>query len=111
MKKLIALLMALVMSVSLVACGSGPDKQPAIDAFNQASTAFDAFAAVINEDPEAYEKELIDVIIEMANVMIEHKELLESDEEITEEALAEMIVWYGEVEAWVDSAKTELGIE
>ena len=34
MKKLTALIMAVALSLSLVACGGGPDKQPAIDAMN-----------------------------------------------------------------------------
>ena len=34
MKRVIALLLALVLSLSLVACG-GPDAQPAIDAYNK----------------------------------------------------------------------------
>ena len=35
MKKFVALILAIVLCLSLVACG-GPDKQPAIDAFNAA---------------------------------------------------------------------------
>ena len=110
MKKLIALVLALVLSLSLVACG-GPDKQPAIDAFNKASTAFDQVATVINAEPDAYAEEVIDTMIEMATVLQEHKALLEGNEEISEESLNEMIVWYSEVEAWVADVKAELGME
>ena len=110
MKKLIALLMALVLSLSLVACG-GPDKQPAIDAFNKASTAFDGVAAIINADIEAYDPEVIETMTEMANVLTQHKELLESDQELTQEKLDEMIAWYADVEEWVDSIKADLGIQ
>ena len=110
MKKLIALVLALVLSISLVACG-GADKQPAIDAFNKASTAFDQVAAVINAEPDAYAEEVIDTMIEMATVMQEHKALLEGNDEISEESLNEMIAWYGEVEAWVADIKAELGME
>ena len=46
----------------------------------------------------------------MADVLIQHKELLESGDEIEQEKLDEMIAWYGDVEAWVADVKAELGI-
>lgn len=110
MKKMIAFVLALVLSLSLVACG-GPDKQPAIDAFNKASTSFDAVAAVINEDPSAYAEEVINTMVEMANLLKEHKAVLESSDPIAQETLDEMIAWYGDVEAWVADVKAELGME
>ena len=109
MKKITSLFLALIMCMSLVACG-GPDKQPAIDAFNKSSNAFNEVAAVINENPDAYDQEVIDAMVEMANVLNQHKELLESDTEIDEEQLNEMIAWYGTVDEWVAAAKEELGI-
>lgn len=109
MKKITSLLLALIMCMSLVACG-GPDRQPAMDAFNKTSNAFNEVAAVINENPDAYDQEVIDAMVEMANVLNQHKELLESDTEIDEEQLNEMIAWYGTVDEWVAAAKEELGI-
>ena len=109
MKKITSLLLAFIMCMSLVACG-GPDKQPAIDAFNKASDAYDEVATIINENPDAYDQEAIDTLNEMADVLIQHKELLESGDEIEQEKLDEMIAWYGDVEAWVADVKAELGI-
>ena len=109
MKKITSLLLAFIMCMSLVACG-GPDKQPAIDAFNKASDAYDEVATIINENPDAYDQEVIDTLNEMADVLIQHKELLESGDEIEQEKLDEMIAWYGDVEAWVADVKAELGI-
>lgn len=106
MKKLFTLFLALVMCFSLVACG-GPDKQPAIDAFNSANTAFTEIANAINADIEAYPEEIVDVMIEMANLMGEYKGLLEGDQEFTEEQLNEMIAWFESVEEWVAQAKAE----
>ena len=111
MKKLVAFLLALVMCAALVACGGGVDKQPAIDAFNEASTAFDAVGSQINADPDAYDDEVFEVMNEMADVLIMHKELLESDEEISQEQMDEMIAWYGEVLDWVDTVKADLELE
>ena len=49
-------------------------------------------------------------MIEMADVLQRHKELLEGDTEIEEDKLNEMIEWYGTVEEWVSDVKAELGI-
>ena len=109
MKKFAALFIILVICLSLVACG-GPDVQPAIDAFNQASNAFDEIAVTINADPNAYDPEVIDVMIEMAETLAQHKTMLESDQDFTQEDLDEMIAWYGEVVNWAAEVKAELGI-
>ena len=67
MKKITSLLLTLIMCMSLVACG-GPDRQPAMDAFNKTSNAFNEVATAINENPDAYDQEVIETMIEMANV-------------------------------------------
>jgi len=110
MKKLITIVLAAVMCLALVACG-GPDRQPAIDAFNKAKDAFNEVATVINADIESYDEEVIDTMIEMSEVLEQHKALLEGEDELTQEKLDEMIAWYGEVEEWVDAVKADLGIE
>ena len=91
MKKLMVLIMTMMMGMSLVACG-GADKQPAIDAFNKTSTSFNEVANIINENPQAYE----------------HKQILESDDDVEEEKLQEMIDWYGTVDEWVAQVKEEI---
>ena len=110
MKKLIALLLAFVMCLSLAACG-GPDKQPAIDAFNAANTAFNEVANVMNENPDDFDQEIFDGMNSIATALAEYKELLESDEEITEEMLDEMIAWFASVEEVIAETKAEYGIE
>lgn len=109
MKKIISCLVVLTMCISLAACG-GTDKQAAIDAFNKASTSFNEVANVINANPDAYDQDVIDTMVEMADVLQQHKELLEGDTEIEEDKLNEMIEWYGTVEEWVSDVKAELGI-
>ena len=94
MKKLLALFTALVMCLSIVACGV--DKQPAIDAFNSANTAFTEIANAVNADPDSFDEELIDVMIEMSGLL----------SELTEEDIAAMVEWFATVEAWVDEVKT-----
>ena len=110
MKKFVALILAIVLCLSLVACG-GPDKQPAIDAFNAANTAFNEVANVMNANPDDFDQEIFDGMNSVAEVLAEHKALLESNEELTEEALEEMIAWYASVEALMAEIKAEYGIQ
>ena len=107
MKKFIALVLTVIMCLSLVACG-GPDRQPAIDAFNKAKDAFNEVAVMINADIESYADEVVDTMSEMAGVLEQHKELLEGEGELTQETLDEMIAWYADVEEWVADVKAEL---
>jgi len=108
MKKLISLLLALAMCLSLAACGGGPDKQPAIDAFNNTSKTFNDFAAAVNEDIESYPDEFITIMTDMANLLNEYEALLSGDTDLSEEQLSEMIAWFGTVDEWVAETKTEL---
>lgn len=107
MKKLMVLIMTMMMGMSLVACG-GADKLPAIDAFNKTSTSFNEVANIINENPQAYDQDLVDTMVDMAGVLNEHKQILESDDDVEEEKLQEMIDWYGTVDEWVAQVKEEI---
>lgn len=107
MKKLVAVFLVVVMCASLAACG-GPDKQPAIDAFNQTSAAFNEVAAVINENSDMFDQSVIDTMVSMANLLNEYSEVLSSSDPIEEETLNEMIEWFGSVDTWVESVKTEI---
>lgn len=107
MKKMCAFLMAMVMSLSLVACG-GVDIQPAIDAFNNASTAYDAVSNKVNAEIGAYPEEFIDTMNELADTMLEYKAVLESGEELTEEQVNEMITVFAEVEKWATETEPKL---
>ena len=79
MKKLMVLIITMMMGMSLVACG-GADKQPAIDAFNKTSTSFNEVANIINENPQAYDQDLVDTMID----------------------------WYGTVDEWVAQVKEQI---
>lgn len=118
MKKLLSLLMAMVLSVSLVACGGGVDTQPAIDAFNSASDAFNKVANEINADIDAYPQMVIDVMNEMADALNEKYELLDGDADLTEEQVTELVTAFSQVETWatdtyadLDSLRIDLSME
>lgn len=107
MKRIIAILLVLVTGLSLVACG-GPDKQPAIDKFNETSTAFNAVSARINENIDLFDEEVIATMTEMANLLNEYKQLLSGNDVIAQEDLDTMIAWFGEVDTWVADIDAEL---
>ena len=108
MKKLFSMILAMVMCVSLTACGGGVDKQPAIDAFNSANTAFTELANKVNADIEAYPDDLIDVMTDMSGMLSEYKALLEGDQELTEENITEIIGVFNQVETWAKESLPQL---
>ena len=122
MKKLFAVLMALVMCLSLVACGGGDTaaEEPAveeptvdvdglIDTFNETADAFDLAANAINEDIDAYPQDLIDVMNELADGLLEIKEILEGDTSaINEEAVGQLTQVLNDTKAWADDVYANL---
>ena len=111
MKKILALVLVLVMALSFAGCG-GPDRQPAIDAFNAANTAFTEVAEAVNSGAVVMDQADVDYLVELAGVIEEHKAILEDDSvELTEEKLEEMIGWYSQVEASMAEVKALYGME
>ena len=108
MKKFFALFLTLALALSLVACSSAPDKQPAIDAFNETSAAFNEAGAIINENAEYIDPEVITTFQDMAALLNQYSEILSSNTEIEQEKLDEMTAWFGEALEWSNNAKTEL---
>lgn len=78
MKKALSLLLAAVMCLSLAACGGGPDKQPAIDAYNKAADAVNAVVDIVNQDPDTY-ADIIDVVQQVVDDLNESAEILENE--------------------------------
>ena len=69
---------------------------------------FNEVANIINENPQAYDQDLVDTMVDMAGVLNEHKQILESDDDVEEEKLQEMIDWYGTVDEWVAQVKEQI---
>lgn len=106
MKKLVSLLLALMMCVSLAACG-GPDKQPAIDAYNKAAAAFNEVADILNADPETY-ADYISEMNRLSGELNQVGEALQNDNDIKQETLDQWLKVCTEVEQWATAAKAEL---
>ena len=47
-------------------------------------------------------------MIQWSTWLNEHKQILESDDDVEEEKLQEMIDWYGTVDEWVAQVKEEI---
>lgn len=104
MKKLTSLLLALVMCLSLVACSSGPDKQPAIDSYNQLSETYNKFVDMANEDIDSWAAEDIEFFNSCADALNEYAEKLESDTEFTQEEIDEMVEMFDEFNGIIEEA-------
>ena len=98
MKKLMSLFLALIMCLSLAACG-GPDKQPAIDAFNDCSDTFNEFAEIVNANLDAYTEDEIEFLNGCADVLNEYAGKLETKNDFTQAEIDEMIDMFKEFDA------------
>lgn len=108
MKKLGTLLLALVMCLTLAACGSGgPNKQSAIDAHNKAADAVNALTEIINQNPDAY-ADYLDNMQTLIDRLNECGQYLESGEDLTQEDLDEWVQVCGDIEDWALAAKAEI---
>ncbi len=85
MKKIIALVLSLILALSLAACGSKPDKQPLVDAYNAASSSFDEVANLVNDNADVVAPELVDVLNQTADMLLEYKAL--TNEDLTQEQI------------------------
>ena len=110
MKKLVSFILVLAMCVSMVACGGADsvNKQPAIDAHNKAGDAVNELVEIINQDPETY-ADYIDDIAVLVDTLNEVGEVLESSDDLDQEALNEWTEACKEVEQIAIDVKAELG--
>ena len=101
MKRVIALLLALVLSLSLVACG-GPDAQPAIDAYNKLAENYNTFVEQENENLDSWAEEDIEYMNQVADVITQYGKKLESDAEFAQEEIDEMVEMFDEFNAVIE---------
>ena len=101
MKKMIALMLALVLCLALVACG-GPDVQPAIDAYNELASNYNTFVDVANQDLDSWAVEDIEFMNEVAGVITQYGETLDGGAEFTQEQIDEMTAMFGELNATIE---------
>ena len=106
MKKLVSAFLALIMCLSLAACG-GPDKQPAVDAYNQVSETYNEFVDIANASIEELTDEEIEFFNGCADVLNEYADTLEKRNDFTQEEIDEMIEMFNEfndvIQEYLDS--------
>lgn len=107
MKKLISLLLALVMCLSLAACGGGVDTQPAIDAYNELTENYNEFVDYANADLDSYTQEDIDMMNGCAAVIDEYGAKLGGDTEFTQEEVDEMVEMFEEFNGIIEEFLAE----
>ena len=107
MKKLMSLFLALVMCLSLTACG-GPDKQPAIDAFNACSDTFNEFAEIANANLDAFTDDEIEFFNGCADLLNEYADKLETRDDFTQEEIDEMVDMFTEFDAVLEEYLQEV---
>lgn len=93
MKKLASFLLAMVLCLSLAACG-GPDKQPAIDAQSRAAKLINELGSVMNEAPEIF-ADYIAELEPMGNTLNECSQELKKS--LTQEELDEWVAVCDEI--------------
>ena len=105
MKKLVSLLLAALLCLSLTACG-GPDKQPAIDAYNKAATAVNALVEIMNNDLDTY-ADYVDIMNQIVADLNDVADALENDE-LDQDTLDQLVTQCQTIEQLAVEAKAEL---
>ena len=89
MKKLLVLMMAIVMTLSLAGCG-GVDTEEAVNTFNTVSGKLDKVSGVANKNLELVDETTLNALKKISEELIAFKAELES-EDITQERADEII--------------------
>lgn len=95
------------MMLGLTGCGS-QKKEEAIEAFNKTSEVFDETVELINANPDVVSEATFNSYQEMQVLLTQYKELLEGDDEISDESYDEMIEWFGDAEEELKEFKSEI---
>ena len=79
MKKMMTMILALVMILSLTACGGGVDASKALNTFNDTRTQLNAVSTLANDNIALMDQATVDALTKIANVFEGYKGELESD--------------------------------
>lgn len=106
MKKTLVLMITLVMTLSLAACG-GVDKNEVTEAFNSTNTENNVVVTFANENLDKMDQVTMDAITEIVNAMAAYKAEIESDD-LTQERADEIIAELKEYPAKIAELKTKV---
>ena len=105
MKKILALMMALVMTLSLAACGV--DKTAVTEAFNNTNTELNAVGTLANENLDKMNQPTMDALTEISNAMAAFKAEIESDD-LSQERADEIVAELKNFPARIAEMKTKV---
>ncbi len=106
MKKLYVLMIILVMTLCLTACG-GVDKNEVTEAFNSTNTENNVVVTIANENLDKLDQVTMDAITEIINAMEAYKAEIESDD-LSQERADEIVVELKEYPAKIAELKTKV---
>ena len=106
---LTAIMVFLFACANLVGCGDGETKQEALDKYTKITASFQEVGELISENPDVIDEAVVSGYQEMSNLLDQCTEVLESDQNLSNENYGKMIEWFDSVENWVK--ETKKGIE
>ena len=109
-KTIMYLTMTFILMFCLAGCGDSKKKSEAKDVFNKTSGAFNEVAALINDNPDAIDDDIIAVFQEMSATLTDCKERLEKSD-AADEDYDKVIAALGDVDNWLKDAKVEIEAE
>ncbi len=105
MKKFLALMLAVAMVLTLVACGSSPDltkKQEAVDSFNAMSASYDELVELLNEYIDLLPEGTVEEYNSIVDEITPYKEHLESEDVLSDEEYDAMIALFDTIKTQVE---------
>ena len=106
MKRLLALMMTLVMTLSLAACG-GVDKDAVTEAFNSTNTELNTVVTFANDNLDKMDQATMDSITAMINLMAAFKAEIQSDD-LSQDRADEIIAELKDYPAKIAEMKTKV---
>ena len=104
----ISAMLAIVMLIGLVGCGDSEKKQEVISKHTEVALAFNDVAALINENKDFLDSDIVDTYQQMSALLNQYTEILQGDAEIEDSKYDEMIEWFGSVKDWVAAVKDDV---
>ena len=109
MKKFLALMIALVLILSLAACGGGVDTTEAVNAFNTNNNALTEVSTLANDNIDLMDAATTGALTEIANAFADYKTELESGD-ITQERADEIVTELADYPAQIAALKTQVEV-
>lgn len=111
MKKLISTLLAVLMLLTMAACGgTNPKLDEAIDTFNSLSDQFNEVAALVNENEGVIDADVIGIFNELSDMLDKYADTLENGEALDDTQLDAILGWFGTAKTSLVEVKTAVEI-